>query len=141
MHPKAIDPVQRRNALLLIAAALMVLAIMQRPALLFFFNSASIVGSLAFSAIVALAMARALRHIALSFLPGPGDPWYAKPGALVFLAIGLFGLNAILTLMDRSGFMADPVGPVFHQPGMRFQIMAFEVLWLVLLEWVSYDNE
>jgi len=30
---------------------------------------------------------------------------------------------------------------VLLQPGMRFQLAAFEVLWMVLLEWVSYDNE
>ena len=86
-------------------------------------------------------MALAIREFASLLLRGPGDPWYGKRGAIAFLAISLSSLNAILTIVARTGPMADQMGPVLLKPGMRFQLPAFEVLWLVLLEWVSYDSE
>jgi len=141
MHTRMIDPVQRRNALLAISAAFMVMAVVQRPALLLFFTSVRLTVYLAVSAVAALFMAMAIREFALAFLHEPGDPWYTKRGAIVFLAISLPSLNAILTILARSGPMVDRIGPVLLQPGMRFQLAAFEVLWMVLLEWVSYDNE
>jgi len=141
MRTRTIDPVQRRNALLAISAAFMAMAGAQRPALLLFFTSVHMTVNLTVSVVAAFFMTLAIREFASLLLRGPGDPWYVKRGAIALLAISLSSLNAILTILARSGFMADPVGPVFHQPGMRLQIMAFEVLWLVLLEWVSYDNE
>ena len=141
MYPKVIDPVQRRNTLLGIAAACLVLAIIQRPALLLFFMSARITINLVLTAVAALFMAMAIREFALAFLCGPGDPWYAKPGAIVFLAFGLCALNAFLTTLIMIGPMADTLGLMLRQPGMRFQLTAFEVFWIVVLEWVSYAKD
>ena len=141
MRTRVIDPVQRRNALLAISATFMVMAVAQRPALLLFFTSVPMTVHLAVSAAAAFFMAMTIREFASAFLHGPGDPWYAKRGAIAFLAISLSSLNAILTILARSGPMADRIGPVLLKPGMRFQLAAFEVLWLVLLEWVTYDNE
>ena len=141
MRTRIIDPVQRRNALLAISATFMAMAVAQRPALLLFFTSARITVNLAVSVVAAFFMALAIREFASLLLRGPGDPWYARRGAIAFLAISLSSLNAILTILARSGPMADQMGPVLLGPGMRFQLAAFEVLWLVLLEWVSYDNE
>jgi len=141
MHTRTVDPVQRRNALLAISAAFMAMAGAQRPALLLFFSSVPMTVNLAVSVVAAFFLTLAIREFALVFLHEPGDPWYAKRGAIVFLAISLPSLNAILTILARSGPMADRIGPVLLKPGMRFQLAAFEVLWLVLLEWVTYDNE
>jgi len=141
MRTRTIDPVQRRNALLAISAAFMAMAVAQRPALLLFLTSVPLTVNLAVSVVAAFFMALAIREFASLLLRGPGDPWYAKRGAIVFLAISLPSLNAILTILARTGPMAGRIGPVLLQPGMRFQLAAFEVLWMVLLEWVSYDNE
>ena len=141
MHTRTVDPVQRRNALLAISAAFMAMAGAQRPALLLFFTSVPMTVNLAVSVVAAFFLTLAIREFASLLLRGPGDPWYAKRGAIVLVAISLSSLNAILTILARSGPMADRIGPVLLKPGMRFQLAAFEVLWLVLLEWVTYDNE
>ena len=140
MRRGAIDPVQKRNVLLTISGMLMLMAVVQRPSLLLFFTSASTIFGLAVAIAVAFFMALGIREFAHVFLPGPAEPWYARRGSFIFLTIILWALNTILTVFNRIAFISHPAGSMFGSQDFKFLLMAFEVLWVVLLEWVSYDT-
>jgi len=66
-------------------------------------------------------------------------PWYARRGAMIFLAIALMMANALFMITCKLLARTIETGFVLHNAYI-YLFMSFEVVWIVLLEWVSYKK-
>jgi len=123
-----INPIFRRNALLSAAVVLMLIAVATDPKIL---PSVLTIRGLVGTVLVAVAglfAAIGIHDIAETFLRGPGEPWYARPGAMLFLPVVLMATNALLIVFGG-------IGPLSVPKARLYQFTAAELLWIVLLEW------
>ena len=138
MFPRKTDPVKRRNLILILAGIFLMIAIIHKPSLLLFFTS-----SRQFLAIILIAAAGFTAAVGIynfvEMIYGTNNPpWYAKPGALIFLAVALIIINAVFMFFSNmlSNISADMA--VLNNKAYLYLFMAFELIWTVALEWVSY---
>ena len=129
MPPKIVNPVVRRNILLMISTVLLLIAVLYKPSLLLCFTSFKGAFSVVFTFAAALFGALGIGLFAGVFLRERGNPWYARPHALIYL-------GAALSLISILGAQ---LYPQVHK-GSMFLFMAFEVLWVVIVEWVYYSK-
>ena len=139
MFQRNIDPVRRRNSLLILAGIFSVIAIIDRPSMLLFFVSVREFISLILVAFAAFMATMGIYHYAAHIFGRTELPWYTKPGGMVFLAVMLICINAAFMLMSR--LLSRILGTAFLEHNAHvYLFMAFELLWIVLLEWVSYEK-
>ena len=122
----------------MLAGIFLVMAVIDKPSLLLFFASAkqfiSIVLIVAAAFVATLGIYRFVEHIF-----GRGNqPWYARPGAVIFLAVALMGINAMFMVLDNLFSNILGTGPFLVHKAYIYLFMAFELVWILLLEWVSY---
>lgn len=140
MFRKTINPVKRRNSILIMAGVLLIIAIVNKPALLLFFISAQRFAGVALIAFAALLATLGIYNFVRKIFGRTSEPWYVKPRAMIFLVVVLIGINALLFLFDSLMSSIFGIGPFLSQRGYVYLFMAFELLWLVLFEWVSYEH-
>ena len=140
MFGRKTDPVRRRNSILMLAGVFLVMAVIDKPSLLLFFTSSkqfiSIILIVAAAFVVTLGIYRFVEPI----FGRDNLPWYAKPGAVIFLTVALIGINAIFMVLDNliSNILGN--GPFLINKAYIYLFIAFELVWILLLEWVSYEK-
>jgi len=140
MAYQMINPVRRRNVVLLVAGVLVLGAIANKPSLVLFFLSARELFNMAVIVVTTLLLAIAINHCARVILTAPGEPWYARPGAFIFMALMLLLVNAAAVFCMNNAFVAFGSGPLFSQLATQFLFNAMLLLWTTVLEWPSYEN-
>jgi hypothetical protein len=140
MFGRRTDPVRRRNSLLMLAGVFLVIAVINKPSLLLFFASARQLISLALMVFAALLTAIGIYNFAISIFGRSELPWYTRPWAMFFLVAALLIINAALMLAGNLFSNVFKANVFFLKDAYIYLFMAFEVLWLVLLEWVSYEK-
>ncbi|MFH1613778.1 MAG: hypothetical protein ABIG61_01660 [Planctomycetota bacterium] len=140
MFGRKTDPVRRRNSLLMLAGVFLIIAVINKPSLLLFFASAKQFISLALMVFAALLAAIGVYNFAISIFGRSELPWYTKPWAMLFLIAALLVINAALMFAGNMLSNMFKTNLFFVQDSYIYVFMAFEVLWLVLLEWVSYKK-
>lgn len=139
MFRRNINPVRRRNSLLLLSGMFLMMALINKPSMLLFFISAK-----EFVSIIAIAFAAFMATIGIyqyadRIFGRTEIPWYARPWAMIFLAVALIIINAMFMLTIRLISKIVETGFVLHNAHI-YLFMAFEVAWIVLLEWVNYKK-
>ncbi len=140
MLGRKIDPVRRRNSLLIIAATFLVIALVNKPSLLLFFASVRQLISLALMIFAALWAALGIHNFATAVFGQAELPWYTRPWAILFLLVALLVINAVLMFAGSLLSNMCKTDLFFVQDAYIYLFMAFEVLWLALFEWVSYEK-
>ena len=140
MFGRKTDPVRRRNLLLLLAASFLIIAVINKPSLLLLFASAKQFISFALIIFSALWTALGIYNFAEIIFGKTELPWYTKPWSMFFLAAALIIINAVLIFAGNAFSNAFKVRMFFLENAYIYLFMASEVLWLVLLEWVSYEK-
>jgi len=134
MFGRKVNPVRRRNSILILAGLFLVMAVIDKPSLLLFFTSSkqfiSIVLIVAAAFVATLGIYRFVEPIF-----GRGNsPWYARPGAVIFLAVALMGINAMFMILDNLFANILGTGPFLVHKAYIYLFMAFELVWILLLE-------
>ncbi len=136
-----INPIHRRKTLLIAAGIFMLLAILNQPALLLFITSPVGLIYIILIATAGFFAAKGIREFADVFLKKPGYPWYSRQGAFVFLAIIMPIINAIYTIFDGIAFSAFRTIHNYPCSTNIFMFIAFELLWIVILELPQQNND
>ena len=136
-----VDPVSRRNTLLRTAGIVMLLAIICRPALLLFCFSLREFLNTTILVVVAFFAAVSVDEWAESILRSPGDPWYVRKGATLFLLLATLFMTTIVAVVGNWTFKAIGSGPLMSQNGAVLEFIALQLLWIVLLEWPYYETD
>lgn len=139
MFRRNINPVRRRNFLLLLAAMFLMMALLNKPSMLFFFISAKEFVSVITVAFAAFFATIGIYQYADRIFGRTELPWYARPGAMIFLAVALIISNALIMLTSKLLSRTVETGLVLHNAHI-YLFMAFEVAWIVILEWVSFKK-
>ena len=126
--------------MLMLAGVFLIIAVINKPSLLLFFASTKQFISLALIVFAALLAAIGIYNFAISIFGRTESPWYTRPWAMLFLVVALLIINAVL--MFGGGLLSNvfKMNLFFVQDAYIYLFMGFEVLWLVLLEWVSYKK-
>lgn len=140
MFGRKTDPVRKRNSLLIIAGSFLVIAVINKPSVLLFFASVRQFISFALVVFAAFMAALSIHSFAEIVFRRTELPWYTKPWSILFLAVALIIVNVVLTLTGNLFSSIFKVNMFFLQDAYIYLFMALEVLWLVLLEWVSYER-
>jgi hypothetical protein len=140
MFGRKTDPVKRRNSLLMIAGSFLIIAVINKPSVLLFFASARQFISFALMVFAAFMAALGIHSFAEIVFGKTTLPWYTRPWAILFLAVALIIINVVLMLTGNLFSSIFKVNMFFLQNAYIYLFMALEVLWLVLLEWVSYEK-
>ena len=135
-----INPVRQRNILLITAGIFMLLAILNQPTLLLFIISPGGMFSIILIAAAGFFAAKGIREFADVFLRKPGYPWYSRQGAFVFLAIIMPLINAFYTIFESLVFRTLRITHNSLYSTRIFEFMAFELLWIVILELPQQNN-
>ena len=135
MRRASIDPVFRRNALLFGAGIFLLIAFINKPWILLSFLTPKGLTSTALLAFAGLFSAIGIHEIAQIILRGPGEPWYARRGALVFLPVVIILVNALFGMLDKFAHNVAGIGPILTSQAVLYEFIAMELLWIVLLEW------
>lgn len=136
MTPLPDKAIRRRNTLLL-CAAVSILA-----ALLMGFWPWSLIASsgklLSFLLIVGggCFAALAAREFAGLLYDPKEKPWYAQPGGILFLMLMLSFVNGLCLLAFRLVPQVASIRPICVSPAFWLAVIASELLWIVLLDWV-----
>ena len=140
MFRRKTDPVRRRNSLLMIAGIFLIIAVINKPSLLLFFASARQFISFALVVFAAFLAAIGIYNFAISVFGRSELPWYTRPWAMLFLVASLLIINAVLMFAGNLFSNVFKANMFFLKDAYIYLFMALEVLWLVLLEWVSYEK-
>ena len=135
MKRASIDPVFRRNALLFGSGIFLLIAFINKPWILLSFLTPRGLTSTALLAIAGLFAAICIHEIAQIFLRGPGEPWFARRGALVFLPVIILSINALFEMTDKFVHDIAGIGPFLTSKAVLYEFIGMELLWIVLLEW------
>lgn len=139
MSKRIFDPVKRRNAILGTAICVIVISILDDPSLLTLFASRRGLTSIALFVIAGFFFARGIIEIAESVLRSPGQPWYARCGALGFLVIATVVITGIWIFVGKP--LSNAIGtPLGDETGYLYLVTGITFLWIVLLQWVSYEK-
>lgn len=138
---KTVDPVVRRNTLLQTAGIVMLIAIICRPAILLFCFSARELLNTTILVVVAFFAAVSIDEWAQSVLRSPGNPWYIRRGATIFLFIALLVMTTLVVVVGNCTFSAIGSGPLMSQNGAVLEFIALQLSWIVLLEWPRYETD
>jgi hypothetical protein len=138
---KTVDPVARRNTLLQTAAIVMLIAIICRPSILLFCFSIRELINTIILVVVAFVAAVSIDEWAQSFLRSPGDPWYIRKGATIFLFLALLVMTTIVVFVGNGTFKAIGSGFLMSQNGAVLEFISLQLLWIVLLEWPRYETD
>ena len=126
--------------MLIIAGSFLVIAVINKPSVLLFFASVRQFISFALVVFAAFMAALSIHSFAEIVFRRTELPWYTKPWSILFLAVALIIVNVVLTLTGNLFSSIFKVNMFFLQDAYIYLFMALEVLWLVLLEWVSYER-
>ncbi len=129
------NPVFRRNLFLITAAVLLLLAVFASPPILFSLGSTRGLVFTACMAISGLLVVLGIRECANTFLRRPGEPWYIRPGAAIFIPIIMMCTNALACLVYNLAFRLFDLSYVIPQRAIVFEFMAMEFLWIAILDW------
>lgn len=129
------DPniIRRRKTIIVMGVAFLIVGAVSHPEILFRMASIKGLVSMGLLLFLSLFLAMAYRDFALAFLRGPGDPWYAKRGALLFLSIVVIFMGTMLIAFNH--FMPNFFGiGQFLSEGFVYFSTGFALLWLSYLE-------
>lgn len=129
-----ISPVSRRQILLFAAVVFLLIAGYLDPAIVHRLACHAGIITVAFLVICAFVVAKGIRRLADVFFRGSANPWYARPGVVVFLCIALPCANVVFIIIDSLFFGITSMGQVISQQVRMFAFMALELLWVAVLE-------
>lgn len=124
----------RPKVLFTMAAAILLACAIHRPwRLLFVFSGKGLTCAMVF--IVAGLVIGAIVHELGQFcLRTNVSPWYTRRAAAVFLLVAMIGINALLPIIDRMVFAVIGTGPFLSSATSAYVLIAFELVWVALLE-------
>jgi hypothetical protein len=128
------NPAARRHTLLFVAVVFLLIAGFIDPGILHRFACQVGVINAAFLVIAAFLAAKGIRRLADVFFGGSARPWYGRAGVVVFLCIILPCINVVFIIIDNMFFNITAIGQVAGQSVRMFVFMAFELLWIAMLE-------
>ena len=140
MFGRKIDPVRRRNSIFMLAGVFLVMAVIDKPSLLLFFTSSKQFISIILIVAAAFVATLGIYRFVEPIFGRNNPPWYAKPGAVIFLTVALIGINAIFMVLDNLISNILRTNPFLINKAYIYLFMAFELVWILLLEWVSYEK-
>lgn len=140
MFRKTINPVKRRNSILIMAGIFMAIAVIEKPSLLLFFLSAKSLSSVTLAVFAAFLATLGIYSFVRSVFGWQNSPWYTHKGAMLFIVTVLLGINALFIIFDNLLSSVISTRLMLSQKGYIWLFMAFELLWIVALEWVSYER-
>jgi len=140
MFGRKTDPVRRRNSILMLAGVFLVMAVIDKPSLLLFFTSSKQFISIILIVAAAFVATLGIYRFVEPIFGRNNPPWYAKPGAVIFLTVALIGINAIFMVLDNLISNILRTNPFLINKAYIYLFMAFELVWILLLEWVSYEK-
>lgn len=133
-----LNPIACRNALLWFAGACMCFGIALQPQqLIALFSIAGLI-AFALKAFAAMFAAFAAREFAYGLFRNPSSPWYASITALLYLAVVLCLINALIIAVQIHLLVRFGVNPIMSGYGVLLVFMAFELFWTAILEWPHY---
>ena len=124
----------------MLAGIFLIIALINKPSLLLFFASAKTFFSLVLVAFAAFLATLGIYNFAEAIFGRTELPWYARPGGMVFLVAALFCINAVFMFFGKVLSNVLRTELFFVQEAYIYLFMVFELLWIVLLEWVSYQK-
>jgi hypothetical protein len=131
------NPVVRRNAILTTGIVMVVLAILDEPSVLLRFTSPKGLTGLGLIVMGTFCLAQGIASAARNTLKSPIEPWYARPGALLFLLVATL---VVLTVWLYTGTTATAlVGtPRIDKDVHIYSLIGLIFIWIPLQQWVSY---
>ncbi len=124
----------------MLAGVFLVMAVIDKPSLLLFFTSSKQFISIILIVAAAFVATLGIYRFVEPIFGRNNPPWYAKPGAVIFLTVALIGINAIFMVLDNLISNILRTNPFLINKAYIYLFMAFELVWILLLEWVSYEK-
>ena len=128
------NPAARRHRLLFAAVVFLLIAVFIDPGILHRFACQAGIVTAAFLVIAAFLAAKGIRRLADVFFRGSARPWYGRAGVVVFLCIILPCINVLFIVIDNIFIDIRAMGQVTTQQVRMLVFMAFELLWIAMLE-------
>jgi len=128
-------PIAKRNALLAAAAICFLIAIIICPNPLAVLISTAGLAYLGMYALLGIIAARGIRAAAQEVLTTPGEPWYARGGAMLFVAFVLLLTNTLYVLGEGAVFCFLRRAIIFPKSSCIFLFTAMQLLWITVEDW------
>ena len=135
MRLRTPSPAAGRNILLGLGGGLLALASIAAPSVLGSLRTFDGLGAMVFIAGMSMCGATGLRRLADFILRGPAYPWYARPGAFVFLPLAMGIVNPLAAIVCGLAFRLLGLEPAVPDHGLALEFTGLELLWIAVLDW------
>ena len=139
MYYRHFNPIRKRNMILSLGITIVLIAVFVNPSTKGLFTTALGQFQLASNFLLGLFIATTFSHIIRDTLKSRFEPWYISPCALdlwwflvvCFLLLWLFFGHAFASWISFS---------TAEEVSLLGQIFGWALIWIVLLEWISYEK-
>jgi hypothetical protein len=90
--------------------------------------------TVAYLIICAFVAAKSIRRLADTFFRGSTNPWFGRPGVVVFLCVMLPCANVVFIIVDNLFFGTTGMGQITSQQVRILVFMGLDFLWIAVLE-------
>jgi len=137
MNTSALDPVRKRNVVLRTGITMLVIAVLDEPSALLLFTSRIGLIKLALYVISGCCFAHGITIAAEGALKSPIEPWYARPGGLLFLLLAM-GVALLGWLLVGAAMTALVGLPRTDRFVYLCSLTGLTFIWITLQRWASY---
>jgi uncharacterized membrane protein len=132
------EPIKKRNVLILTGIVLLILAVIQKPALLLSLFSVKGITHIILMGLSSMFLAFGFHEFANQLLRNDGLPWYARSGGITIFMLLVIVFCIGFALLDGLILPIAGIPPIFQEHAYRYELFGMTVLWITILEWVSY---
>lgn len=126
--------VLRRNVALMAAGIMLTIAFVVCPEALFSLTTGTGWWILLCTVLAGLFGALGIRELGRQRLPGPGEPWYIRPGTWLFLPVATFCVLVLGGLSYEAAVWITGLEPV-PTDGVALEFLAALLFWTPVLDW------
>jgi hypothetical protein len=90
--------------------------------------------TVAYLIICAFVAAKSIRKLADIFFRGPTNPWFARPGVVVFLCVMIPCVNVVFIIVDNLFFDTTGMAQVVSQQVRIIAFTGLNLIWIAILE-------